>query len=169
MEKIVRNYLEIKSFSEILKVEKPNNNYFLEKVIKRDFQLNKFFYKQIGQNHQWNDRLVWSDEKWMSYVSNPNVLTYVLKENEDIAGFFELIHHKEEQEMEIAYFGLLKDFLSKKLGGYMLTEALKISFSYKVKRIWAHTCSLDHKNALKNYLSRGMKIYITETAKVKSA
>tara|TARA_Y100001970_G_C13960924_1_gene713102 strand:- start:212 stop:721 length:510 start_codon:yes stop_codon:yes gene_type:complete len=169
MEKIVRNYLEIKSFSEILKVEKPNNNYFLEKVIKRDFQLNKFFYKQIGQNHQWNDRLVWSDEKWMSYVSNPNVLTYVLKENEDIAGFFELIHHKEEQEMEIAYFGLLKDFLSKKLGGYMLTEALKISFSYKVKRIWAHTCSLDHKNALKNYLSRGMKIYSTETAKVKSA
>tara|TARA_B100000965_G_scaffold399670_1_gene420050 strand:+ start:56 stop:565 length:510 start_codon:yes stop_codon:yes gene_type:complete len=169
MEKIVRNYLEIKSFSEILKVEKPNNNYFLEKVIKRDFQLNKFFYKQIGQNHQWNDRLVWSDEKWMSYVSNPNVLTYVLKENEDIAGFFELIHHKEEQEMEIAYFGLLKDFLSKKLGGYMLTEALKISFSYKVKRIWAHTCSLDHKNALKNYLSRGMKIYNTETAKVKSA
>ena len=71
--------------------------------------------------------------------------------------------------MEIAYFGLLKDFLSKKLGGYMLTEALKISFSYKVKRIWAHTCSLDHKNALKNYLSRGMKIYSTETAKVKSA
>ena len=163
MEKIVRNYLEIKSFSEILKVEKPNNNYFLEKVIKRDFQLNKFFYKQIGQNHQWNDRLVWSDEKWMSYVSNPNVLTYVLKENEDIAGFFELIHHKEEQEMEIAYFGLLKDFLSKKLGGYMLTEALKISFSYKVKRIWAHTCSLDHKNALKNYLSRGMKIFKSET------
>tara|TARA_B100001123_G_scaffold74126_1_gene83412 strand:- start:123 stop:632 length:510 start_codon:yes stop_codon:yes gene_type:complete len=169
MEKIVRNYLEIKSFSEILKVEKPNNNYFLEKVIKRDFQLNKFFYKQIGQNHQWNDRLVWSDEKWMSYVSNPNVLTYVLKENEDIAGFFELIHHKEEQEMEIAYFGLLKDFLSKKLGGYMLTEALKISFSYKVKRIWAHTCSLDHKNALKNYLSRGMKIYNTENISVKSA
>ena len=166
MEKIVRNYLEIKSFSEILKVEKPNNNYFLEKVIKRDFQLNKFFYKQIGQNHQWNDRLVWSDEKWMSYVSNPNVLTYVLKENEDIAGFFELIHHKEEQEMEIAYFGLLKDFLSKKLGGYMLTEALKISFSYKVKRIWAHTCSLDHKNALKNYLSRGMKIFKSENVKI---
>tara|TARA_B100001996_G_C18306188_1_gene456700 strand:+ start:83 stop:592 length:510 start_codon:yes stop_codon:yes gene_type:complete len=169
MEKIVRNYLEIKSFSEILKVDKPNNNYFIEKVIKRDFQLNKFFYKQIGQNHQWNDRLVWSDDKWMSYVSNPNVLTYVLKENEDIAGFFELIHHKEIQEMEIAYFGLLKDFISKKLGGYMLTEALKISFSYKVERVWAHTCSLDHENALKNYLSRGMKIYNTETAKIKSA
>ena len=169
MEKIVRNYLEIKSFSEILKVEKPNNNYFLEKVIKRDFQLNKFFYKQIGQNHQWNDRLPWDDKQWIDYVSNINVLTFVLKDNENIAGFFELIHHKEEQEMEIAYFGLLKDFLSKKLGGYMLTEALKISFSYKVKRIWAHTCSLDHKNALKNYLSRGMKIYSTETAKVKSA
>ena len=59
--------------------------------------------------------------------------------------------------------------MDKKLGGYMLTEAIKISFSFKVKRVWVHTCSLDHKNALKNYLSRGMKIYSTEKINVKSA
>jgi len=71
--------------------------------------------------------------------------------------------------MEIAYFGLLRDYVAKKLGGYMLTEAIKISFSYNVKRVWVHTCSLDHKNALKNYLARGMKIYNTETTNAKSA
>ena len=59
--------------------------------------------------------------------------------------------------------------MDKKLGGYMLTEAIKISFSYHANRVWGHTCSLDHKNALKNYLSRGMKIYNTETISVKSA
>ena len=169
MEKIVRNYLEIKSLDELLEKAKPNTKYIVEKVSTNDFQLNRFFYKQIGQNYKWNDRLVWDNKKWMNYVSNPNVFTFVLKDNEDIAGFFELIYHKDKSEVEIAYFGLLKDYIDKKLGGYMLTEAIKISFSFKVKRVWVHTCSLDHKNALKNYLSRGMKIYNTETISLKSA
>ena len=169
MEKIVKNYLEIKSLDELLDKKKPNDKYIVKKVSPDDFQLNKFFYKQIGKNHQWNDRLAWNDKKWIDYVSNPNVFTFVLKDNEDIAGFFELIYHKDKSEMEIAYFGLLKDYMDKKLGGYMLTEAIKLSFSYEVKRVWVHTCSLDHKNALKNYLARGMKIYNTETISTKSA
>ena len=169
MEKIVKNYLEIKSLNELVQKKKPNSEYFVEKVSINDFQLNKFFYKQIGQNHHWIDRLVWDDKKWINYVSNSNVFTFVLKNNENIAGFFELIYHKNKFEIEIAYFGLLKDFMAKKLGGYMLTEAIKISFSYKVKRVWVHTCSLDHKNALNNYLARGMKIYNIETVSTKSA
>ena len=169
MEKIVKNYLEMKSLDELVQKKKPNSKYFVEKVSINDFQLNKFFYKQIGQNHHWNDRLIWNDKKWIDYVSNQNVFTFILKDNENIAGFFELIYHKDKSEMEIAYFGLLKDYMAKKLGGYMLSEAIKISFSYKVKRLWVHTCSLDHKNALKNYLSRGMKIYNTEIISVKSA
>jgi len=169
MEKIVRNYLEIKSLEELLEKKLPNNKYIVEKIYTNDFQLNKFFYKQIGQNHNWNDRLVWDDKRWINYVSDPKVFTFVLKDNEDIAGFFELIHHKDKYEMEIAYFGLLRDYLDKKLGGYMLTEAIKISFSYNIKRVWVHTCSLDHKNALKNYLARGMKIFNIEIASTKSA
>ena len=169
MEKIVKNYLEIKSLNELVQKKKPNSEYFVEKISIDDFQLNKFFYKQIGRNHKWNERLVWDDKKWIDYVSNPSVFTFVLREKEDMAGFFELIYHKKKSEVEIAYFGLLKNYMDKKLGGYMLTEAIKISFSYHANRVWVHTCSLDHKNALKNYLSRGMKIYNTETISVKSA
>jgi len=169
METIVRNYLEIKSLNQLSEIKKPGGNYSLNQVSLNDFQLNKFFYKQIGQNHHWNDRLVWNDKKWIDYVSNPNVFTFVLKDNQNIAGFFELIYHKNKFEIEIAYFGLLKGFVEKKLGGYMLTEAIKISFSYKVKRVWVHTCSLDHKNALNNYLARGMKIYNIEIVSTKSA
>jgi len=169
METIVRNYLEIKSLNQLSEIKKPGGNYSLNQVSLNDFQLNKFFYKQIGQNHHWNDRLVWNDKKWIDYVSNPNVFTFVLKDNQNIAGFFELIYHKNKFEIEIAYFGLLKGFVEKKVGGYMLTEAIKISFSYKVKRVWVHTCSLDHKNALNNYLARGMKIYNIEIVSTKSA
>ena len=169
METIARNYLEIKSLNQLSEIKKPGDNYSLNQVLPNDFQLNKFFYKQIGKNYQWFDRLIWTDKNWIEYVSSPNLFTFVLKNNEDIAGFFELIYHKDKLETEIAYFGLLKEYFGKKLGGYMLSEAIKKSFSFNVKRVWAHTCSLDHKNALKNYLSRGMKIYNTETANIKSA
>ena len=79
MEKIVRNYLEIKSLTELKDKKKPNDNYIVEKVFPDDFQLNKFFYKQIGRNHHWNDRLAWDDKKWIDYVSNPNIFTFILK------------------------------------------------------------------------------------------
>ena len=169
METIVRNYLEIKSLNQLSEIKKPSGNYSLKQALPNDFQLNKFFYKQIGKNYQWVDRLIWTDKNWIEYVSSPNLFTFVLKNNDDIAGFFELMYHKDKLETEIAYFGLLKEYFGKKLGGYMLSEVIKKSFSYNVKRVWAHTCSLDHKNALKNYLSRGMKIYNTETVNIKSA
>ena len=69
----------------------------------------------------------------------------------------------ENKEIEIAYFGLLEEFQNKKLGSYLLSEAIKISFSRNVNRVWLHTCSLDHRNALNNYISRGMQIFKTET------
>jgi len=168
METIVRNYLEIKSLNQLSEIKKPSDNYLLKQVLPNDFQLNKFFYKEIGKNYQWVDRLIWTDKNWIEYVSSPNLFTFVLKNNDDIAGFFELMYRKNKLETEIAYFGLLKEYFGKKLGGYMLSEAIKKSFSYNVERVWAHTCSLDHKNALKNYLSRGMKIYNTETVNIKS-
>ena len=169
METIIRNYLEIKSLNQLSEIKKSGDNYSLNQVIPNDFQLNKFFYKQIGKNYQWVDRLIWTNKNWIEYVSSPNLFTFVLKNNDDIAGFFELMYHKDKLETEIAYFGLLKEYIGKKLGGYMLSEAIKKSFSYNVNRVWVHTCSLDHKNAIKNYLSRGMKIYNTETANIKSA
>ena len=169
MENIVRNYLELKSLDDLIEKEKPNHKYIVEKVSTNDFQLNKFFYKQIGQNHNWNDRLVWDDKRWINYVSDSKVSTFVLKDDKDIAGFFELIYHKNKFETEISYFGLLEEFFGKKLGGYMLSYAIKKSFSFKVKRVWVHTCSLDHENALKNYLSRGMRIYNTAILNLKSA
>jgi len=83
METIIRNYLEIKSLNQLSEIKKSGGNYSLNQVFPNDFQLNKFFYKQIGQNHHWNDRLVWNDKKWIDYVSNPNVFTFLLKNNEN--------------------------------------------------------------------------------------
>ena len=164
--KVDRNYLEIKSLNELVESKKPSNNLILELIDPPNFQLNKFFYKEVGKKHQWVDRLVWNDKQWIEYTSNENAKTYVLKENKDLVGYFELIFHKEKNEIEIAYLGLLEEYQNKKLGSYLLCNAIKKSFSEKPKRVWVHTCSLDHKNALSNYISRGMKIFKKETISI---
>ena len=162
-EKIYRSYLEIRSLDGLKEVKKPTENYSVELANPKDFQLNKFFYKNIGKNCQWIDRLVWTDVSWTNYVSNKKLSTYILKEKEEIAGYFELISNQDKKEIEIAYFGILEEYFGNKFGGYLLSEAIKHSFAMGFRRVWVHTCSLDHKNALSNYLSRGMKIFKSET------
>ena len=162
-EKIFRNYLEIKSLEDFKEVEAPSQFSFVELLNPKDFQLNKFFYKNVGKNHRWIDRLIWTDLNWIEYVSNKKLFTYVLKEKNEIVGYYELLFYENNKESEIAYFGILEEYFGKKLGGYLLSEAIKNSFNQGAKRVWVHTCSLDHENALKNYLARGMKVFKTET------
>ena len=164
---IDRNFLEIKTVDALKESNFPDISHSIELVNPSDFQINKFFYKNIGKRHRWTDRLAWSEADWIKYVSNLKVETYILKLVNDLAGYFELIIHTNSQEIEIAYFGLLEEYHNKKLGGFLLSEAIKKSFLKKnIKRVWLHTCTFDHKNALKNYLARGMTIYKKETVKI---
>ena len=165
-EEVKRNYLEIHSVEDLKEGNKPTEDYSLNLIDPINFQLNKFLYKNIGKNHNWVDRLSWSEEDWINYVSNKNVRTYVFKFKDDLVGFFELIFHSKKNETEIAYFGILEEYQNKKLGSYLLSEAIKLSFQNKIGRVWVHTCSLDHKNALQNYISRGMKIFKSETLNI---
>ena len=164
--KIQRNYLEINSLSDLKDTSFSPNGYLIQLVQPVDFQLNKFFYKNVGKKHHWVDRLVWTDKQWIEYTSNIEVNTYVLKKDADLAGYFELITHKDKNEVEIAYLGLLEEYQNKQLGSYLLSSAIRNSFLNNNQRVWVHTCYLDHKNALKNYIARGMKIFKKETAEI---
>ena len=163
---VKRNYLEIHSLNDLKECTNLSEDYSISLINSNDFQLNKFFYKNIGNKHKWVDRLIWTEQQWIKYVSNKNVKTFVLKSKKDLVGFFELIFHQEKKEVEIAYFGILEEYRNKKLGSFLLSEAIKKSFQDNIKRVWLHTCSLDHKHALSNYLSRGMKIFKSEIVNI---
>ena len=164
--KIERNYLEINSLADLIDSNDTPKDYSIKFVQPADFLINKFFYKNVGKKHHWVDRLIWTEKQWIEYTSDKKVKTYVLKNNDDLAGYFELITHRDKNEVEIAYLGLLEEYQNKKLGSYLLSSAIKNSFLIKPHRVWVHTCSLDHKNALSNYISRGMKIFKKETVTV---
>jgi len=162
---VQRNFLELKDLKN-LKTNSINEKKYLVKKIKPDFQLNKFFYKQVGKKHRWLDRLSWTDEKWINFISNKNLETYVISKSDDLIGFFELLYNPDLNETEISYFGLLEEYIGKGIGGYALSEAIKKSFEKNIKRVWLHTCTLDHPNALKNYIARGMKVFRKENINI---
>ena len=163
MPKVQRFFLEIKKKKFLDKRPLlPNKiKVYLDK--EKDININKFFYRQIGKDHYWRDRLLWSDKEWHKYVDNINLETGVMKLQEELIGFYEQEFHKSKNEIELIQMGVLKEHQGKKLGSFLLEHIIHTAFSKNVERVWVHTCSLDHKHALDNYLSKGFKTFKEET------
>ena len=159
---IDRFYLHIFFKNDLIKSDckEINLEVFLEKNPTVNFC--KFLYKEVGRDFFWRDRLKWSDQDWLDYISNDFFKLYILKQNNELAGYYELLYDPKISSMEIAYFGIFKEFFGKGIGGCLLTDAILTSFNQKINKVWVHTCTLDHPNALKNYLARGMKVFKTE-------
>jgi len=162
---VERNFLELRDLKK-LRFNSIKQTKFIVKKIQPDFQLNKFFYTQVGKKYRWIDRLSWPDEKWIKHISNKNLETYVISNSDDLVGFFELLYYPDLKETEISYFGLLEEYIGKGIGGYALSEAIKKSFDKNINRVWLHTCTLDHPNALKNYIARGMTVFKKENINI---
>ena len=78
-QEVKRNYLEISSLKDLKEIKEISKDYSLEILNPTNFQLNKFFYKNVGKKHQWVDRLIWTDAQWIDYASSENVKTYIFK------------------------------------------------------------------------------------------
>ena len=159
--RVKRYFLEIKSFSDLMDLNLPNN-YQIVLDDKKDFQLNKFFYKQIGVDHFWRDRLIWTNNDWSRYVNNKNLETHILKKGKDLVGYYEQEYHPSSNEVELINMGVLKEFRGLKLGSILLNHAIASVLRKNPNRMWVHTCSLDHKHALQNYKSKGFEIFKEE-------
>ena len=105
-----RSFLEINSISDLNRSKSPGSNFKISEVDPPDFHLNKFFYKQIGRKHRWIDRLTWGDKKWIEYVENPKIKTFILRDNNNLVGYYETIHDFDHNHSEIAYFGILEEY-----------------------------------------------------------
>ena len=163
MPKVQRFFLELKKNQFLDKFpSKPEKaEVYLDK--EKDININKFFYRQIGKDHFWRDRLLWSDKEWHKYVDNVNLDTGVMKYEKNLIGFYEQEFHKKTNEIELIQMGILKEYQGKKFGSFLLNYIIHKAFVKNVERVWVHTCSLDHKHALDNYLSKGFKIFKEET------
>lgn len=124
--------------------------------------LNRQFYVMVGGQWNWTDRLKWLDDDWCRYVNRSVLQTWVGYLHGESIGYCEL-ELQSDGNMEIAYFGLLPEFVGRGLGGVLLTAAVERAWlNPEVRRVWLHTCTDDHPNALENYRKRGFTLYKTE-------
>jgi GNAT superfamily N-acetyltransferase len=122
--------------------------------------LNRFLYVSVGADWAWVDRLLWSEEEWRTWVDRPQLTTWVAYLRGTPAGYFEL-EMQPGNSVEIAYFGLLPQFIGKGIGGILLTQAIECGWGLGAERVWVHTCTLDHPQALSNYQARGLRLFKT--------
>jgi RimJ/RimL family protein N-acetyltransferase len=154
-------YLAMRSAAELRPKHCPDPAFIVQEARIKQWPVNKFLYGYIGGAWAWWEKLTWTDEQWRTYAEDDRLRTWIASYNGSLAGYFEL-QQDDEAGVEIIYFGLTPAFIGRGLGGPLLTAALEAAWGTQPRRVWVHTCTLDHPAALANYLARGMKIYRTE-------
>jgi GNAT superfamily N-acetyltransferase len=158
----VRTYLEMTDPARLNPAASPSADVTLDREDACPPDLYRQLYADVGREHNWVDRLAWSDQKIVDHLANSALELWVLREDGRPAGYFELLRHH-DGAVEVAYFGLLPHALGRGLGKFMLTRAVERAWHLGATRVWLHTSSLDHTSALPNYLARGFSVWKQET------
>jgi GNAT superfamily N-acetyltransferase len=119
----------------------------------------RYLYASVGEPWLWFERRIWSDERLAEHLAKPSIEISVLYVGGVPAGFFELDRELPE-EVELAYFGLVPDFIGRGCGAYLLQAAVASAWATGgPKRVWVHTCTFDHPRALGVYQRAGFIVY----------
>lgn len=159
---VTRTYLELRSPDELRPAAVPLPTPRLERLGGCPPSFYRYLYAEVGRAFQWTDRLTWSDDAIRDHLATPGLALWLLSWQGAPAGYFELKPHT-DGSVEIAYFGLLPEFIGRGWGKHLLSEAVRAAWPAGTNRVWLHTCTLDHPAALPNYLNRGFRAVGEET------
>jgi GNAT superfamily N-acetyltransferase len=186
-EKLVTTYLEMRmpAASSSQRSQVTDQRFEIREWTGGDWRFNREMYLAVGENWKWIDKRPWTDEQWQEYAHDPMLRTFAGYYGGEVVGYFELrrsaaspsrgqrsaVTRQKEEEVEIAYFGLLPDFIGRRLGGALLTSAIENAWGWTPtpSRVWVHTCNRDHPNALANYKARGFRVYKIEEEPLRRA
>ncbi|HYK10177.1 MAG TPA: GNAT family N-acetyltransferase [Gemmatimonadales bacterium] len=129
-------------------------------------QLYRECYRTVGAAYHWRDRWDWTDREIQAHLAQPEITLYVADRGTSLAGWYELRQVPEEHSVEVAYFGIVPAEFGRGFGKHLLSCAVRDAWAMTPKRVWLHTCTLDHPNAVPNYKARGFVPYRTETYEV---
>ena len=133
----------------ILRAERPTISFY------------RYLYDTVGADWNWFMRRRLCDEELAAIIHDDRVEVFVLYVRGVPAGYVEL-DRRVEGEVEIAYFGLIPEYVGRGFGKYLLAWGLARAWSYRPRRVWLHTCSLDHPRALGVYQCAGLEVYHRE-------
>jgi GNAT superfamily N-acetyltransferase len=121
----------------------------------------RYLYGTVGAAWMWYERLQMSDEALARVIQDEAVAVYVLYLDGVPAGYAEL-DSRVPDEVELAYFGLIPEFIGRGLGQYFLDWAVDRAWASEPRRLWVHTCNFDHPGAIAVYQKAGFSPYLQE-------
>src|SRR5262245_36711230 len=161
-EPLITTYLQMLSRDQ-LRPKRADARFQVRERTNRDWRFNRDLYFRVGERWDWLDKRRWTDDEWKEYAAAPELQTFAGYHDDALAGYYEL-RRDTDDGVEIAYFGLLPEWIGKGLGGALLTSAIETAWGAqpRLSRVWVHTCNRDHPQALANYQARGMVVYKVE-------
>jgi GNAT superfamily N-acetyltransferase len=159
---VTRTWLEMRERSALRASPPPSSDAAVHQLHRCPASFWRYLYTEVGRAHRWVDRIPWTDEEVRAWLDDPATELWLLTAAHVPAGYFEL-RRQPDGAVEIAYFGLLPEFIGRGLGKFLLSEAARRAWDFGATRVWLHTNTLDHAAALPNYLARGFSVVRTET------
>jgi GNAT superfamily N-acetyltransferase len=158
-EPLITTYLEMRSRDQLCP-KRADARFQVREKRDRDWRFNRDLYLRVGERWDWIDKRPWTDEQWKEYAAAAELRTFAGYYDDALVGYYELRRDR-EGGIEIAYFGLLPEWIGRGLGGALLTSAIEGAWRIEpnTSRVWVHTCNRDHPQALANYQARGMIVY----------
>ena len=159
-------YLQIhRRHSSSLRLSPPRNTAILQ-AHQPTVSFYRYLYCHVGEPWLWYERRAMDNETLRAIIHDPAVSIHVLYINGVPAGYVEL-DSRVNHEIELAYFGLLPEFIGRGLGPWFLNWALDTAWNCEPSRIWVNTCNLDHPKALLCYQQAGFEPYRQEFIQIR--
>jgi ribosomal protein S18 acetylase RimI-like enzyme len=150
-------YLHMTSRDQFVPVDVQPEGARVEPLTAPTVEEYRFYYRSVGEQLRWRDRLIMSDAELEGELKKPGTSIYVLYVEDAPAGYIEL--SREGGDTQIAYFGIFPEFQGRGLGKYLLSYGIERAWEGETQRVWVHTCNLDSPHALDNYIKRGFRTY----------
>jgi GNAT superfamily N-acetyltransferase len=168
MVRVTRTYLELNSVDAFRPAFGSFPGVTIERVAGPTAALYRHCYRTVGDQWHWRDRWDWTDDEIVRHLARPEITLYVARREAELLGWYELRRVPEDDSVEIAYFGLVPAAIGQGLGRHLLSCAVRDAWAAGPRRVWLHTCTLDHPAAVPNYVARGFAPYSTEEYEVDS-
>ncbi|WP_369719437.1 MULTISPECIES: GNAT family N-acetyltransferase [unclassified Bradyrhizobium] len=111
-------------------------------------------HRRVGEEWLWLSRARMNDAELAAVIQAPGIEVYALTVNGSDEGLLEM-DFREPSQCELVYFGVTSRLIGTGAARFLMNRALELASSRDVRRVWVHTCTLDHPSALAFYQRSG--------------
>ena len=134
----------------------PPGNWALRKVDAPALPWYRDLFRRVGEDWLWFSRARMTDAELAAIIRAPGIEVYALVADGRDEGLLEL-DFREPGQCELTYFGVTSSLIGTGAARFLMNCALERAWSRDIRRVWVHTCTLDHPSAVAFYQRSGFR------------